>query len=222
MEAMDRVHYLGNDRPEPICEDRDQVVVLRAVPWAQYEALLAIRGEASRPKLAYLDGALEIMTTSMRHELGKTLLARLVEAWAEERYVSLNGLGETTFRKEAELAGLEPDECYCIGKIKQVPGLAIEIVHTSGGIDKLEIYRRLGVREVWFWIRNKLWLYRLAGGAYEQRTKSVALKGIALDELERIVATTADDQQTEAVRAYRGAVRRAGRAAARSKRRRSS
>ena len=33
---------------------------------------------------------------------------------------------------------------------KEIPELAIEVVYTSGGIDILKIYRRLGVKEVWF------------------------------------------------------------------------
>ena len=37
-----------------------------------------------------------------------------------------------------------------------MPGLAIEVVWTSGGIDTLEIYRRLGVGEVWFWTRGRI------------------------------------------------------------------
>jgi Uma2 family endonuclease len=51
-----------------------------------------------------------------------------------------------------ELGGRkEPDESYCLGTRKSVPDLAIEITVTSGGIDTLEIYRRVGVQEVWFW-----------------------------------------------------------------------
>lgn len=223
IEVMDRAIHV--EPPEPVSEDRDHLVVLRGVPWAQYEALLRARGEAPRPRMAYLDGELEIMTTSRRHEIGKTMLARLLEAWAEERHVSLNGIGNATFQKEADQAGLEPDECYCIGAMTEFPGLAIEIVHTSGVIDKLEIYRRLGVGEVWFWIERKIWVYRLIAGIYQHRTKSTALRGIDLDKLARLVTSTDDSQQTEAVRAYRRSQRRpatpVGRAAGRSKRRRS-
>jgi Uma2 family endonuclease len=196
-------------------EDRDQIIVMRDVPWESYEALLDARGAAPRPKLAYLDGELEIMTTSMRHEIGKKLLARLVEMWAIERDVSLNGAGETTFRKRAKSVGLEPDECYFVGKIKKAPDLAIEIVHASGGVDKLEIYRRLGVKEVWFWIRDRIWIYWLSGKHYHQASASAVLQDIDVAQLEQIVATTEDDEQTEAVRAYRDALR-----SSRSKRRR--
>ena len=39
--------------------------------------------------------------------------------------------------------------------------MAIEVVWTSGGIDKLEVYRQLGVREVWFYERGSLRFFAL-------------------------------------------------------------
>ncbi len=106
-----------------------------------------------------------------------------------------------TFRRKAKAAGLEPDECYCVGKMRPRPDVAIEIVHTSGGARKLEIYRRLGVPEVWFWINGRFWIYRLVGRTYRQEATSTAIAGIDLMTIERIIANTDDDQQTEAVRA---------------------
>ena len=44
--------------------------------------------------------------------------------------------------------GVEPDECYCLGTLAEIPDIAIEIALTSGGIDKLEVYRGLQVPEV--------------------------------------------------------------------------
>lgn len=181
--------------------------MLRGVPWAQYEALLRARGEAPQPRLAYLDGVLEIMTTGFRHEVGKTLLARLVECYAEERGIALTGAGNMTFKKAAKQAGLEPDECYWLGKIRRAPDLAIEIVETSGGIDKLEIYRRLGVREVWFWIEGRIWAYARERGPYREVRASTLMPALDLEELARIIVTTDDDAQTDAVRRYRHALR---------------
>ncbi|HEY5926219.1 MAG TPA: Uma2 family endonuclease [Kofleriaceae bacterium] len=187
--------------------DRDQVVVLHGVTWPHYVALSDARGESSRPLFAYLDGDLEIVTTSRGHEFIKTLLARLVETYAEEMNLRLNGLGETTWRNKARRAGLEADECYTVRKKRKVPDLAIEVVLTSGGVDKLEIYRRLGVREVWFWINARVYVYRL-NGKYKEVQASVALPGIDLDALARIIAVADEDEQTEAVRAYRKSLRK--------------
>ncbi len=186
----------------------DQVVVLRGISWAQYDAIHRAKGDDRSPVIAYLDGELEIVTTSMRHEFVKKMLARLVEAYAEEANLRFNGYGMATFRKKAKRAGAEPDECYILRKGGKVPDLVIEIVFTSGGVDKLEIYRRLGVAEVWFWIDGKILVYRLVEGAYRERTASIALPKLDLAAVERIVATTDDEEQTEAVRAFRRSLKR--------------
>ena len=155
VEVMDRASVRP---PAPEGDERDNVVVIRDVTWALYQTLLDARGEKPRPRLAYLDGELEIMTTSRRHEITKKMLARLLEAWVGVRRGSLNAIGGATFKRKKDEAGLEPDECYCVGPMKRFPDLSIEVVETRGGINKLEIYRRLGVREVWFWIKGKIWI----------------------------------------------------------------
>ncbi len=59
-------------------------------------------------------------------------------------------------------AGAEPDECYCFdGDQKEIPDLTIEVTITSGSIKKLETYSRLGIKEVWFWKKNKFSVYYL-------------------------------------------------------------
>lgn len=191
--------------PEPV--DGDQVVVLRGVSWDQYVALSSNR-TSSRPLMAYLDGELEIVSTSREHEIDKKLIARFLEAYADAAEVSLNGIGNATFRKKLKAAGVEPDECYCVGPMKKFPTLAIEVVHTSGGVDKLEIYRRLGVPEVWFWIERRFWIYRLVGKTYQPQPTSGELPGLDLERLARVIRMTDESSQTEAVRAYRNSLRR--------------
>ncbi len=88
-----------------------------------------------------------------------------------------------------------------------VPDLAIEIVQTSGGVDKLEIYRRLGVREVWFWIDDGFAIYRLAGERFRKHAESVALRGIDLEHIAVLLRTTEPRRQTAVARAYRRALR---------------
>jgi Uma2 family endonuclease len=90
-----------------------------------------------------------------------------------------------------------------------VPGpercdLAIEVIWTSGGIDKLEVYRKLGVREVWIWRRGALEVFSLRGESYVALERSELLRGIDLVELARFV-----DRQpmTRAVKEYRAALR---------------
>ena len=86
----------------------------------------------------------------------KKVIARLLERYAEELDISLHGYGSTTFRREAKARGLEPDECYCIGELKEIPDLAIEVILTSGGLDKLDVYKGLEIPEVLLWQNNQL------------------------------------------------------------------
>lgn len=189
-------------------DERDQVVVLHGVSWAAYDTIDRLRGQdVPQPRIAYLDGALQLVTHGLRHELVKKLLARLVEAYADEREIELIGVGNATFRKRAKKAGCELDECYWLDDAKAVPDLAIEIVHASGGIDKLEIYRRLGVREVWFWIDEAFAVYRLAGDRYRRHLESVAIRGIDLEHVAELLRTTEPRRQAAVARAYRRSLR---------------
>lgn len=200
-------------------------VVLHNVSWEAYEAILAALGdEHPTLRLTYLEGTLEIMTTSRYHETIKTILARLIEMWAVERDVSLSGYGAATFRKRAAARGLEPDECYVVDPaplppdpreedLPEVPDIAIEVVHKHL-VDKLAVYSGLGVREVWTWDRGsrtggsptgRIVVHVLADGRYEVRESSAVLPDLDLAELARFVRP--DVPQTELVKHYRDALR---------------
>jgi len=75
-------------------------------------------------------------------------------------------------------------------------------------VDKLEIYRRLGVREVWFWITGRFWIYTRSKGGYAERSSSAVMPDLDFDRIARIVLTTEDGEQNAAVRAYRRSLRR--------------
>ena len=89
----------------------------------------------------------------MLHEDAKTIIGRLIEVWAMEHDVDLRGFGGTTFRREAKERGLEPDECYKLGKLEEdgVPDIAVEVIVSSALVDKMAVYAGLGVPEVWEW-----------------------------------------------------------------------
>lgn len=68
--------------------------------------------------------------------------------------------------------GAEPDTCFCIGAEREFPDLAIEVIETSGGINKLEVYKGLNVSEVWFWKNGTFEFYRWQDGVYIQLNAS--------------------------------------------------
>jgi hypothetical protein len=63
----------------------DQRIVTYGVPWEFYEAQLALRGDRSAPRIAYLEGVMELMSPSKDHERIKSYIGRLIEAYALER-----------------------------------------------------------------------------------------------------------------------------------------
>lgn len=184
----------------PVLVDPDHRVLLQPSSWMQLEIMLAMRGDRARPRIAYLDGVLELMSPSRSHELIKTNLARLLEAYALELDIDLTGFGSWLLKESHGEAGLEPDECYVLGDAegRARPDLAIEVVWTSGGLNKLEIYRRLGVREVWWWEDEKLRVYELEGERFVERPTSRLLPRIDLSLLAKHATTL---RQTAAVRA---------------------
>ena len=140
-------------------EDPEEQRTISNVTWAQYEALIADLGDSLAYRVNYLDGVLEIMAPSRRHETGKTRIGDLLLIYFLETDTEYFPTGSTTFRKMEQQVGVEPDESYCIGTEKEFPDLVIEVIVTSGSIDRLERFRRLGVREVWFWQNNRFILY---------------------------------------------------------------
>ena len=149
-----------------ITEDRsrtltpDSRVVLRDVGWEGYETLLKLVGD--RPvRLTYDRGDLELRVPSLDHERYKSLLGRLVETLTLELDLPCDAAGSTTWRKQIEDRGLEPDECYYLANAPRVagrqvnlnvdppPDLAIEVEISRSALDRMGIYAALGVPEVW-------------------------------------------------------------------------
>ena len=178
---------------------------MRGVTWSEYETLLAVRGERAGLRIAYLEGDLEIMSPSIDHESIKKTIARLVETYAEESGLELNGYGSWTIKSAPKERGVEPDECYILGtERKSAPDLAIEVIWTHGGLDKLEIYRGLGVREVWLWRDGSIEVYELRDPQYVRISRSALLPKL---DLALLVGFLDAESQTQAVREFRAAIR---------------
>jgi Uma2 family endonuclease len=199
--------------PEPAIEpalgqhrEPSHVWRLEGATWADFQRLLELRRERPVPRFAYLEGTLEIMSPSRSHEHIKSMIGCLVEAWCMERGIDIMPYGSWLLESKTHGRGIEPDECYVVGEVTDppVPDLAIEVVWSSGGVSKLEIYRKLGVREVWFWKEERLHLYALRGSAYEPIERSEILPGLDHELLLRHVDVLS---VTKAVTAFRAALR---------------
>ena len=195
----------------------DEVTVLRDVSWREFQHRLALKGEHSVPRMHYLDGVLELMTPSRGHNRHGSYIGRLVEVYALERGIELSAYGNWTLKSKLRRAGAEPDECYILGDDSEAPltrpHFAIEIDWSRRGVDKLEIYRRLGVREVWFWERGTLSIHVVRGRKFVQVARSVALPDLDLDALCRFLDRPT---MTTAMREFRAHLQRSPRPRGRS------
>lgn len=183
----------------------EQRLVLDGISWRQYELLLATLGDDfPNLRLSYLEGRLEIMTTSPEHEELKTIIRMLLEAYFLETGIRFYGIGSATFRKAVKLRGLEPDECYCLGQKKEFPDIAIEVVLSSGLVNKLDIYQGLGVTEVWQWQDGQFRIHHLRSTGYEVIASSELLPNLDLSLLTNYVKPA---EQFDAVMAFRDRLR---------------
>jgi Uma2 family endonuclease len=181
----------------------DHPVVLGGLTWAGYQSMQALRGDRRRPKLAYLDGAVELMATSREREAIKSCIGAMVQVFCYERRIPWSSYGNATLDDESEHVGVEPDDCYVFDrdpKRRRQPDLAIEVVRTSGGLNKLEIYRRLHVREVWFWGADAITVYGLTPAGYQLQRESACLPGIDLAAICELAQVEPMSEATERFR----------------------
>lgn len=185
-----------------IVASADQRVILHGVPWSLYEQLLDLRGERAVPRLTYLEGTLEIMSPSSFHEKIKSRVGHLVEVFLLHHDLEFEALGSWTLKSAPKGSGAEADECYLVGpdRTSDRPHLAIEVNWTSGGLDKLAVYAKLKVPEVWIWQRDALTVHVLVGEHFEPRERSALLPAIDLDQLVRHLD---HDSASAAIKAYR-------------------
>lgn len=183
-------------------------VVLEGVSWETYERLLEGIGER-RVFVTYDNGTMEIqtMSPSYRHENHDRLLERLIYAISLLQDVPVHSGGSVTMRHPSLRKGLEPDACFWFASEKAMrgakeldltelppPDLVIEIDVHSGSVDRIEAYRTLGVKEIW-WVRPLQGLCFLAlddTRNYEEVEQSVNLPQVRCDIVARALGTGVD------------------------------
>ncbi len=161
----------------------DTTFSISNISWSQYETLLNQLNDSSAFRIKYLDGVLTIMAPSRNHEMIKKRIADLLAIYCIENDINYYPTGSTTFRKQEKRGGLEPDESYCFETLKEYPDLAIEVIFTSGSIASLKIYQKLGVKEVWFWENEELFIYYLAQENQQQFSQTFGYELITFSKL---------------------------------------
>jgi Uma2 family endonuclease len=156
--------------------------------WEQFEALEALMADAPGLRITYLDGYIEFMTIGENHETISRIIAFLLQLYFYEMGIRFIPVGSATRRDKTKEVSFQPDESYYIGEKKEHPDLAVEVVITSGGTDKLEKYKRLKIAEVWFWEDNQIYICRLTDNNYEKLDRSTFVPELDLALLVRCVS----------------------------------
>ncbi|MBD6619714.1 Uma2 family endonuclease [Komarekiella sp. 'clone 1'] len=147
----------------PVLEQptEEKLVTVRGVSFEQFKTIEAQLESNHSVRLTYLAGVMEIMSpVGDKHEYVKTTLGYLLEAYMKELGIRFYGRGGFTLEEPGYASGT-PDESYCIGSNKETPDIVIEIIVTSGTINRKELYKPKKVPEVWFWKSNQIQIFRL-------------------------------------------------------------
>jgi Uma2 family endonuclease len=180
-----------------------QRATIENVSWDEYEELMAAREAAGRYfRLTYDQGSLEIMPTSLAHELFKKILALLIEAWLSETGGSYLPGGNVTVKLRLKKRGFEPDECYYIQNRSRMagrreldpatdppPDLVIEAEVSRTVTRRLTVFAGLGVPEVWRYDGTRVTVLLLGpDGEYAESPASRAVPTFPFAEVPRFVA----------------------------------
>jgi Uma2 family endonuclease len=188
--------------PPLLDQTLDQRIVHQGT-WEQFK--LIQKGFEGSPgvRLFYYDNTIEILMPGREHEIFASIIGYLVTTFLVEKSIFFQPTRSMTQEKEGVVSA-QADESYCIGSVKPIPDLSIEVVFTSGGISKLERYKALGVPEVWFWEDGTLMLYHLHDNRYERINQSQlpGLSDLDLDLLNRCTLM-AETNAGEAIRTFR-------------------
>lgn len=200
-----------------LTDRRADRVVLYNISWQQFENLLIDLGQSRAARVAYDSGTLEIMTPLPEHEYYKELLGDAIKNIAEELEINYESYGSTTWKREARLAGIEPDNCFYFQNEAKIrgrlqfdlnqdppPDLALEIDITSKSLNRFPIYARLGIPEIWCYDSGNLKIYQLENENYIEVENSSVFPMLRVQELPALIEQYRPDGRL----AVRQAVRR--------------
>ena len=189
---------------------QDQRIIQPGRTWEQFKLIHQGLEDSPGVKLFYYDGTVEILMPGREHELFSAVIALLLGIFFVEKEIEFEPTGSMD-QEKAGKAFAQADQSYCFGGSKPIPDLSIEVVFTSGGINKLERYRVLGVPEVGFWEDGVFRLYHLRSEGYQQVSRSELPELADLDlELMAQCLFMAQTSRLEAVKAFKSGLAASG------------
>jgi Uma2 family endonuclease len=179
----------------------DSLQIYGGRTWEQFKLIQKGLEDSPGLRLFFFEGIVEVLMPGRYHEVFKRSIAVLIDAFLFDREIESNLTGSMDREREGS-ASAQPDESYEIGPYK----LVVEVMVTSGTIAKLELYKALGIDEVWFWEDGVLRLYHLMDGAYQaiDRSHIPELAGIDVAVLSKCILM-GETSWVRAVKTFRSA-----------------
>jgi len=179
----------------------EQWVLLTAVSWDTYERLLADHADRGTPRFTYDRGELAIVSPGLKHERATGTLALLVELVAGAHSIPVLNAGSMTYKRGTLQQGFESDASFYVrnepavrnqdeidAEVDPPPDLVIEVDVSHPSLDKLPLFARMGVPEVWRFIGDRLVIFVRDGDAYRESAQSHALPPLTSDIVTRFMA----------------------------------
>jgi Uma2 family endonuclease len=179
-----------------------QQIKLSNVSWQQFEQLLAELGEERSTRLTYRQGKIEMSNPTEDLHRCHRLIESLILLLADELYLDITALGSVTLKHAGLGCAIEPDGCYYLRQVAlsgravdltqiPAPNLVVEIAIVKSAIDRLALYQRLGIAEVWRYVpqandkalNGELRMYQLENDRYVDRGSSLAFPFLPVDRV---------------------------------------
>lgn len=193
----------------------DSTLILRHIPWDEYEELLAEAGEARGLRISYDEGTLEIRTLSARHEKYTDLIKLFIGLVSVRLRTRIAFFGSATMKKKRHRKGAEPDACFYIQSADLLgsrddidfntdppPDVVVEVDIHHDSLAKLPIYAELKVPEIWRYDGKKLEIYHLRGAEYVRAEASLALPVLNAARLTEFLNRSQYEDQYDVLRAF--------------------
>ncbi|HEY9615798.1 MAG TPA: Uma2 family endonuclease [Microcoleaceae cyanobacterium] len=173
----------------------EQRLILDQIKWQKYEAILADSRTQRTARFTYDRGRLEMMHPLDEHERCHKLIESLLLVLADELKLRIEGYKAPTLKRTDLQLGTEPESAYYIQHEPDMrgqpeinletdppPDLILEVALSKSAIDKLPIYARLGIPEVWRYLsqpgdnflKGKLLIYCLQDQGYVESSSGLA------------------------------------------------
>lgn len=190
-------------------------ILLKNIPWQDLETILFKRQKNGETLLAYDHGTLELITPSPEHQEYREILEEFIIALLDLQNINYRCLGSVLWQRVDLQISLEVDSCFYIQNLSTIekqltislpenppPDLVLEIDLTQKSLPRRSIYARLGIPEVWRCDHNKLKIYQLQGGDYQQTPRSLVFPEIALESLPQIIKDNIKSGRTSVRREF--------------------